>query len=39
MKVSDQNKLEFFKRGWTVLEMGFSKNEISKYYKSSYEKL
>ena len=35
MKISAQNKLEFFLKGWTIIEIGFSKREIIKYYESS----
>ena len=35
MNVTNQNKLEFFSRGWTIIEMGFYKEEIKKYYEST----
>ena len=35
MKVTNQNKLEFFLRGWTIIDMGFTKKEIQKYYEST----
>ena len=35
MNVTYQNKLDFFSRGWTIIEMGFSKEEIKKYYEST----
>ena len=35
MKVTDHNRSNIFKKGWTIIEMGFSKKEIKRYYKST----